>query len=372
MNKKTVVLSVTNDLVTDQRVKRSIAVLMDAGYEVTLVGRCLITSLPIHEDYKTVRFKLWFNSGFLFYANYNLRLFFFLLFKNFDLFFSNDLDTLLPNYILSKIKGKPIVYDSHEYFLGVPEIQDRPVVKSVWRFVEKLCLPRTTGFITVNESIRELYHNDYKKNAVVVRNISTAAVPSKVRSRKELGLPEDKFLFINQGSGINVERGMEEFIDALEEMSDCALVLVGKGDVYPLIEKEVKSRGMDDKVIFISPKPYLEMLEYTINSDCGISLDKGSNLNYQYSLPNKLFDYIKAGIPILSSSVIEVKNIVKNYGIGEVIEDHSKEEIIKCAQEIRGKDKDFYKANLFIAKEQNNWHMERLKLRYLVDEIEQR
>src|SRR5690606_1535603 len=129
---KKAVVSVTNDLVTDQRVMRTNEVLLQMGIEPTFVGRKLPESLDFKKNYPHRRFRLWFRKGFLFYANYNFRLFWYLLFHRFDVYISNDLDTLLPNFLVATIKRKPLIYDSHEYFTGVPEIQNRPLVKKVW------------------------------------------------------------------------------------------------------------------------------------------------------------------------------------------------------------------------------------------------
>ncbi len=360
-NKK-VVVSVTNDLVTDQRVKRSIEVLLELGFEVTFIGRQLPESLPIERPYKTVRFKLWFHKGFLFYANYNLRLFWFLLFREYDVYLSNDLDTLLPNFLVSRLRAKPLIYDSHEYFTGVPEIQHRPLVKGVWSFLETWLLPRANDFITVNQSIANLYYDDYGVVAEVVRNIADARLPGKRKSRAELGLPEDAFILINQGSGINTDRGMEEAFEALKQMDKVVLVLVGKGDVLPVLREKARDEGLENKVIFISPQPYLEMLQYTLNADCGLSLDKNTNLNYRYSLPNKIFDYVKCGLPVLVSDVVEVSSLVRKYKMGEVVSDHQPETIVAGLKQIRQNGKSFYEGGLQKAARENHWEEERKKL----------
>jgi glycosyltransferase involved in cell wall biosynthesis len=369
MNKKKVIVSVTNDLATDQRVKRSIDVLLEQGFEVCFVGRLLPESLAIDVPYETRRFKLWFNKGFLFYANYNIRLFLFLLFKHFDLYWSNDLDTLLPNYLVSKLKGKPLVYDSHEYFTGVPEIQDRPTVKRIWKFVERITMPSLKHFITVNNSIAKLYKSDYGLEATVVRNISDSNLPRYIKSREELGLPTDKFILINQGSGINMDRGMEEVMDALPFLKNVVLVLVGKGDVYPLLKERAQSPEFKDKVIFVDPQPYLEMLQYTLNADCGLTLDKPNNLNYKYSLPNKLFDYVKCGIPMVASNVVEVQYLVKTYQLGEVVNNHERKTLVGAVEEIRKKGKGYFGEGLRKAAEQNNWELEQEVLRKLIKNL---
>ena len=126
MTKQKIIVSVTNDLSTDQRVDKICNTLLELNFDVVLIGRKLPNSIRVKRVYSTRRFKLWFNKGALFYANYNIRLFFFLLFNKTDALWSNDLDTLLPNYLISKWKNKKLIFDSHEYFTEVPELVDRP------------------------------------------------------------------------------------------------------------------------------------------------------------------------------------------------------------------------------------------------------
>src|SRR5208283_1226470 len=129
---KKFILSVTNDLVTDQRVHRVASTIFNLGNDVLLIGRIRKDSLPVTRPYRTLRMRLLFNQGPLFYAEYNVRLFVFLLFQRVDVLVSNDLDTLLANYLVFRILNKELVYDTHEYFTGVPELKNRPVVRCIW------------------------------------------------------------------------------------------------------------------------------------------------------------------------------------------------------------------------------------------------
>lgn len=135
-------MSVTNDLYTDQRVRKVCEFLVESNYEVILCGRLLANSAPMPKtSYKTVRFKLPFTKGPLFYATYNLRLFFYLLFHRFDDLLANDLDTLLANAMVKTLKPKGrLFYDSHEFYTGVPELVNRPKVQKIWTKIEQwLC-----------------------------------------------------------------------------------------------------------------------------------------------------------------------------------------------------------------------------------------
>jgi hypothetical protein len=155
-----------------------------------------------------------------------------LLFSRADVLLANDLDTLLANYIASKIKSAALVYDSHEYYTEVPELVSRPKVQAVWKRIESFIFPRLKYVYTVNESIAEIYRAMYKVPVQVIRNLPTNQHLEKTKSRIDLGLPVEKKVIILQGAGINVDRGGEELIEAMAYIhEDCVLLIVGAGDV---------------------------------------------------------------------------------------------------------------------------------------------
>ena len=320
VNQQKIVVLVSNDLSTDQRVRKMCNSLINLDYSIELIGRRLPDSKPLKRTYKTKRFKLWFNKGGLFYANLNIRLFFYLLFLKYDRIQANDLDTLLPAYLISRLRKKPLVYDTHEIFTEVPEIQGR-WVKNVWIFIENSIFPKLKYVITVNQSIADFYQQKFKRIDIkVIRNIPEKQSIEKTQSRKDLELPTDQFVLIVQGAGINVDRGTEEVLLSLKYLSEVILLIVGSGDAVPELKKMAVTEQLEDRVIFIPRLPYEQMMQYTMNSDLGISVDKPTSLNYEFSLPNKIFDYIRAGIPMLVSDLVEVAAVIKEYKIGRIIE----------------------------------------------------
>ncbi|MBL7981086.1 MAG: glycosyltransferase [Flavobacteriales bacterium] len=312
------IVCVTNDLSTDNRVHRTCAVLRELGWEVLLVGRELPGSLPLQRPYGTLRMKLWFRKGALFYAEYNLRLFFLLLRQHADLVVANDLDTLLAAHLAMRRTKAELVYDSHEFFTEVPELQGR-AVRRVWLAIERWIFPKLRHVITVNDSIAREYRQRYGNAITVVRNIPMHRELGPLPSRTELDLPADRFLLILQGSGINVQRGAEEAVLAMRELPDSLLLLVGGGDAWPVLERLVNEHGLQDRVRLLPRMPYERMMQYTRNADLGLSLDKDTNLNYRYSLPNKLFDYFRAHIPALVTDLPEVAGIVRRFDAGVVL-----------------------------------------------------
>lgn len=355
------IVSVTNDLYTDQRVHKVCTFLHDSGYDVLLVGRKRKSSIDLPpRDYKTKRIRLVFETGALFYAFFNLRLFFFLFFKKVDVLVSNDLDTLLANYMASKFKRKTeLVYDSHEYFTEVPELINRPLVQKTWLKIERLIFPKLTKIYTVNDSIAKIYSELYTKEIKVVRNISPLWKPENINSKTDLEIPENKPLIILQGAGINIDRGAEEAVEAMLQI-DAVLMIVGDGDVIPQLKERVKQLGLDSKVIFYGKKPYNVMMNYTYHADLGLTLDKPTNMNYSLSLPNKVFDYMHTQTAVVCTDIKEVASVVHTHKIGAVLDEFSIDNLAKTINSILV-DPDRlnrYKENCLKAAQIENWENE--------------
>lgn len=359
-----VVVSVINDLVSDQRVHRTCLTLHDLGYDVTLVGRKLKNSLPVEpRAYKTKRMSLIFTRGAFFYAEFNLRLFFKLLFTRYDILHANDLDTLLPNYVAKKIKGGDLVYDSHEYFTEVPEIQGR-WVKKVWLKIEQFIFPKLKTVITVNPSIANIYKTKYGVDVKVVRNVPFAnKFNSSSFNDVGLKIPENKKVLLLQGAGINVDRGAEEIVEAMQYI-DAVLLIVGSGDVLPTIKAMVRDLDLSQKVIITGKVPFEQLIGYTRLADFGLTLDKDSNLNYKYSLPNKLFDYIQANLPVIASNLIEVKKIIEQYNCGIILKNWKPKDVAHQINDLLNNENliNELKAGVVEAKEALVWENEKLTL----------
>lgn len=362
---KRAIVSVINDLSTDQRVDKVCKTLQKAGFEVLLLGRRKSDSRNLDErTYKTHRMNLLFEKEAIFYAEYNIRLFFFLLFNKSDLLISNDLDTLLPNFLISKIKRIPLVYDSHEYFTEVPELINNNFARKIWLRIEEFIFPKLKHVFTVNQSIAEIYHEKYNVEVKVVRNIPLKKIKQQIKSRKELGLEDNKKILILQGAGINIDRGVEELVEAMQYLENTILLIIGNGDVINDLKELAKKLDIQSKVNFINRIPYHELLHFTANADLGISIDKDTNLNYRFSLPNKLFDYINAGIPVLVSDLPEVKKIVNYYNVGEILNSHNPKDIADKISKLLANTEllEMYKKNTINASDDLCWENEEKEL----------
>lgn len=357
-----VVISVINDLVTDQRMHKTATSLINNGHDVILVGRKLKNSPIINRNYKTIRFKLLFNNGFLFYANYNIRLFFYLLFTKFDILLSCDLDTLPSNFLTSRIKNKRLVYDSHEYFTEVPELKKRKFVKNIWLKIEKLILPRIKYAYTVSDSISDIYSRKYNVNFDVIKNF-----PMK-QNIESIDIAKNKKKVILYQGAVNIGRGIKEFIDAMKYIEDAVFQIIGDGDIKKELEEYVIQENLSEKVKFYGRVSLENLKEFTLKADLGISLEQGDNLNYYYSLPNKIFDYIQAEVPILASDLPEISRIINENEIGITIDDFSQENISKIVNSIFLNENLIYKwkSNLISIKDNYTWERQEQKLLQLI------
>lgn len=372
MKKRRAIVTVINDLVTDRRVHRTCMLLQEMGFDVLLAGRERRGSLPMDErPYRTKRMRLLFEKGPLFYACFNIRLLFFLLIRRSDLYLSNDLDTLLPNYLISRIKRRPLVYDSHEYFTGVPELTGRPGTQRVWKSIERRVIPRLRSMITVNDSIASLYKNEYGIEATVIRNVpERLTVPSGTwPTRNDLGLPEESKILVLQGSGINIHRGAEEAVEAMLHLEKVLLLIIGGGDVIDILKQRVADLKLQGKVRFVPKVPMEELMSYTRLADGGLTLDKDTSINYRYSLPNKLFDYIHAEIPVLASDLPEIRKIILRFDIGLLTQSHDPQHLAKLMhkllfdQELRK----VWQVNLKTAATALCWDKEKLLLKEAIE-----
>jgi glycosyltransferase involved in cell wall biosynthesis len=356
MANKKVIVSVISDLYSDQRVHKVCNYLLSKNVDVLCVGRSYRYSKALTERrYQVKRLQCYFKSGPLQYLEFNARLFFFLLANPADIYVANDLDTLGPNYLLSIIRRKPVVYDSHEYFTGMAELESRPIKRKIWKLLERLILPRIRFAYTVNHSIQQLYKDEYRIHMEVVRNVPVLS-PSILNA----GITGN-YQMIVQGAGMNNGRGMEEIIQAMAILpSQFRLLLVGSGIVWENCRKLSQKLNLTDRIEFKDRVPFEQLAEITKQSWLGLSLDRPVSVNNRYFLPNKIFDYIHAGIPILASSLPEVKAIIEQYSVGLCIEQVTPQSIATAIQFIYDHPEKYreWQQNTARAARELNWDLE--------------
>jgi glycosyltransferase involved in cell wall biosynthesis len=284
------------------------------------------------------------------------------LFFKTDYFLANDLDCLIPCYYVAKIKGKFLFYDTHEYFTGIVELDASPVKKKIWKFFEDRLFPRMPIIYTVNNSVKKKYDDEYGKNLFVVRNvpITVSVAPMQKPFRWE-----GKKILLMQGTGINPGRGGLLLLEIMKHLSnDYLLVLIGGGTQWNLIAEKRIEWKLEDKVEMIDKLKPSVLKQYTPLADLGFCMDNTKSDNNRLSLPNKIFDYIHAGIPVAATPVPEVKNIIDQYKVGFCFQSDNADDMAKEITKFLD-DKLFIstiKANTTIAAKELCWEKEKQKL----------
>ena len=323
-----IIATVTNDLSYDQRMIRICTSLSQAGYEVQLVGRKRANSKPLSpQTFQQKRLSCYFDGGKLFYLEYNIRLFFFLLFARFDIVNSIDLDTILAGFFISRLKGKTCVYDAHEYFTEVPEVVTRPRIQRFWKGVEKLTVPRLNYCYTVGGSLAEMFTKEYKTPFAVVRN-----VPFKIKTPIK-AVANAKKILLYQGA-LNEGRGLEHLIEAMQEIEGAELQLAGEGDLSQKLRDLVKEKGLENKVTFLGFVLPKDLPTITAQADIGLNLLENKGLSYYYSLANKTFDYIQGRKPSINMAFPEYQRINDEYGTFCLINDLKTDTITAALQRL--------------------------------------
>lgn len=355
-----ILVSVSNDINNDQRLFRTCLTLAEQGHDVFVIGRNKPNSKPVQVPFEHKRIRMLFSRGFLFYAFFNLRLFFVLLASKKDLLVANDLDTLLPNYLVSRLQNKSLVFDSHELFSEVPELENRGFAKKVWRSLEDHLIPKLKHVITVSQGIASYYQRHYQIEAVVVRNVPIA---KKTKPQEIEGVYRKQKVIWYQGA-VNVGRGLELVIDTVPFLDDYIFLIAGEGDIIETLENKVLRLELENKVKFLGKLDPNELKKLAPNATVGISLEEDLGLNYRYAMPNKVFDYIHAEIPVIVSDLPEMAGLVREYQVGEVLTERTPKALSELILTLSQND---YQKELAKAKKQLTWSLEKNKLTSLID-----
>ncbi len=353
---KKIYFTVTNDLTYDQRMHRICTTLAEHGYDITLVGRRLPGSAPLAgRPFKQRRLYCWFTRGKLFYAEYNMRLFFFLLFRRMDAVCAIDLDTILPCLWISCWKKIPRIYDAHELFTELKEVVTRPQVQRAWNRIAQYAIPRFKHGYTVCESLAEELRKRYQVQYEVIRNMPVLKTLTPENSIKEP--------FILYSGAVNEGRGFEYLIPAMQWVNS-RLVICGDGNFMPQLRVLIDKYNMNDKIELKGMVSPGELWHITCKAAIGMAIAENQGLNQYLALPNKFFDYIQAGLPQITMSFPEYRNMNACYEVAVLIEDLSPERIADAINNLMNDIVLYNKLrdNCLKARLELNWQQEEKKL----------
>ena len=242
-----------------------------------------------------------------------------------DIYHAVDLDTLWATSKASKAQNAKLVYESRELYTEQYSLYKRPIAKAFWRNLEKRFIKKADAVVTVNESIANELVNRYgiNKPEIVMNTakIDKTAHPVNLRQRFNL---TSKYVLIYQGI-LRSGQGITRSIKAIAGLPDVSLVIIGDGPNLPEIEKQVDKLNLRDRIRFAGKVPPDQLENYTAGADAGLMLIEPKVLNSYLALPQKLFQYITAGVPPIVSDLPEISRIVRQDNFGLVLKKGSVE-----------------------------------------------
>lgn len=356
MKRKKVLTSAFSNLYTDQRIEKVCRTLHENGYEIELIGNNWGGEEKMHRPYRFSRINLVSKTLKTAYFEFNWKLYKELKKKADEntILHANDLDALLPNYLLSKKLNIPLVFDSHEIFSEMPAVQGK-MSQKLWRYLQNKIVPNLKFMITASGSYAKWFRSKYGIDPVVVQN-----APRKIDFSIEIPDNNPKIL-LYQGA-LNPFRGIDKAILAMHHLENVVFKIAGDGPRKKEYQDLVSKEKLQDKVEFLGKLLPEDLRKITVTADIGMSIEENGGESYLYSLPNKVLDCIQARVPLILSALPEMINIKNQFDIGEIIENHQPENIAKAVNLILNKGRKKYQSELEKASGILCWENEEVKL----------
>ncbi len=255
-----------------------------------------------------------------------------------DIYHASDLYTLPALSAAARKSGARLVFDSRELYPHVAATAGRPWVRLFWHLIQMRFVPRADLVYTVSDSIADRLRDTYGiPRPVVTHNVPERKAPVKRTDclRRALPLLSDLPVVLHQGR-IQNHRGCAFLVDAFREVPDASLVFLGDGPLRPELETRVRQLGLADRIHFLDPVPPSALLEVTASADIGVTLLEDTCLNHRFALPNKLFEYLQAGLPVLASDLPEIRRVVLPFNVGRTVDPSNRRELVRTLREMTG------------------------------------
>jgi len=356
MARKKFLTSAFSNLYTDQRIEKVCRTLHENGYDVELIGNNWGGEGEMFRPYPFSRIPIVSKTLKTAYFEFNWKLYYELKKKADEntILLANDLDALLPNYLLAKKLKIPLIFDSHEIFSEMPAVQGK-MSQKLWRYLQNKIVPNLKFMMTASGSYAKWFKNKYGIEAVVVQN-----APRKIKFSIEI--PENKPKIILYQGAINPFRGIDKAILAMHHLDNVIFKIAGDGPKKKEYENLVLKENLQDKVWFLGKLLPNDLRKITLTADVGMSIEENGGESYEFSLPNKVLDCIQARVPLILAPLPEMINIKNQFDVGEIIENHGPENIAKAINLILNRSRKNYQSELEKASEVLCWENEEVKL----------
>lgn len=335
MNGKRAVISFLGNINYDTRARNLYFSLVELGYDVHTLSfewydRPHGGSIPVVRLSKSV-------SSLFFYLKFILTVVRWLSIQKYDLYIASDIYNLPFLSFFARFRGKPLFYDSRELFRYLAGLKGKQKVQRLLAWIENQYIRDCDKVIVTGRMDAEVLIEDYglpEGKFILLRNLPHSVGTLKsLDIRAKFGFPGDSIILIYQGVILN-GRGLKILIKALKQLEKTCLVIMGDGDLKSELESRIENEGLTERVVFTGTIPQSDILSYTAAADIGCTLIENISKSYYYALPNKMFEYIAAGIPVLASNLPQMMQIIDEFGVGKYVDPEDIESVVAGIKEL--------------------------------------
>lgn len=351
----------------DSRITNLSNSLREDNCKVSVLGFDWFISSEDYIDEETKIFAIKKNKfSLFFYLQFVFILISELVRSNADVYFAEDLYTLPFVTTIAKIKKAKVYYNSREIYAHLGGLRNRPMLQSIVKTIEKYFIKKVDLVLTTGPLDSKYIEKLYKiSDTLVIRNIPLyQKAVSKIDLRKKYNITQDKIILIYQGV-ILLGRGLEQIINAIARLPKTVLIILGDGEQKNNFIELAKKLNVFGRIIFAGSVDQKDLINYTAGGDVGLSLIENISISYYHALPNKLFEYIMAGLPVLCSDLPQMKAVIEKYNVGESINMEDEENIFSTLNKWCTNPHllDAYRKNCAVAAKELNWQEEYKRVR---------
>jgi glycosyltransferase involved in cell wall biosynthesis len=361
-SKKKVIITFLGNINYDTRCKNLFDTFSANSFDVEFIGFDWMTKGFTEERENISIFKL--RKGFFslpFYLKFIWHIKLKLFTTEASIIFAEDIYTLPFVMIFGKLKRAKIYYDSRELFGHLAGLKDKKLKQSFWKWIENICIKKVDYVMVTGQLDGEFLKKEYGiNNLILLRNLPRYYKPgTNFNLQSYLQIKPEKKIILYQGVLLK-GRGIEKVFSVMKEFPDHVFVIAGGGEYESYYQNLAEQMNLTDQVFFIGKLTQEDLPKVTSSSDIGVSLIENISTSYYYALPNKLFEYIMAEVPVIVSDLPQMKEIVEKYDVGFAIDIENKDELVNAIKKLSN-DKQFYeskKHNCQIASQELNWEKE--------------
>jgi len=272
-----------------------------------------------------------------------------------DVVHAHDVNTLPTAWLAAVLTRSPLVYDAHEIST---DREGYASFRSLVGWVEKRLMPRAAGTITTTDTRAKFFARAYgiPRPLVLQNRPRLTVVEHSQMIREELQLDKPWPIVLYQG-GLQQGRGLERLVDVAAQVENAYFVFIGGGRLENELKDRARSLQLESRVHFIPTVALQKLPHYTASADIGVQPIENTCLNHFSTDSNKLFEYVVAGLPVVASSLPEIRKVVRKHDLGLLVQPGNTGELVAALQKLVADSalREHYHSNASRAAKQLNW-----------------